>query len=130
MYYFTGIIFCLTRISMLVTEVESTSHNNPSLPHEAASTIRKEGSLSNSLHSQAKDHALEESSSGLHSSRNGNMPTATASTLGCSVQVVISPPPGVIRVYPRALNMTLPEGSVVAISDENWIAVTGHADPS
>lgn len=117
---------------MLVTEdMESRSHDHPFPPREAEiSTIRKEDSLSDTTHGQLKILALEESSSESSSSENGNMPIAADSAIESPWQAVSLPPPGVVRVYPRALNMTLPQGSVVACSDENWIAVTAGADPN
>ncbi|KAK4790360.1 hypothetical protein SAY86_017664 [Trapa natans] len=108
-------------------DIESTSHNHPSPPHEATTAAKKEGSWSDSLLGQVKNLSLEESSSELSSSKNGNMATATASAFGYPGQAVSLPPPGVVRVYPRALNMTLPSGSVVTVSDDSWIAVC--ADP-
>ncbi|KAK4743369.1 hypothetical protein SAY87_001370 [Trapa incisa] len=112
---------------MLATDnIESTSHNHPSPPHEATTAAKKEGSWSDSLLGQVKKLSLEESSSELSSSKNGNMATATASAFGYPGQAVSLPPPGVVRVYPRALNMTLPSGSVVTVSDDSWIAALDY----
>ncbi|PKI34056.1 hypothetical protein CRG98_045513 [Punica granatum] len=59
---------------------------------------------------------------------NDNVLTVTDLTIESTAEAISVPPPGVIRIYSRASNVTLPEGTIVAHSDENWIAVTAGGD--
>lgn len=128
------LVFCsLMKIFMLVAEgMEPKSHNYPLPPYGAEiSTPRSEGpSLSDTIYGQLKNLTIEESSSeSSSSSESGNVPAAADSIIASPGEAVSIPSRGVVRVYSRALNITLPKGSEVAFSDENWIAVVAGADP-